>query len=73
MYENEIEVTVRITMSLKIRSYSVDDVSMDAVFAEAEQIALESINVENPCIVAKEEISDIDCRASVFCAVDNAA
>lgn len=73
MYENTIEVTVRITMSLKVNSYSVDDDSMDAVFAEAEQTALEAVNVENPCIVVKEEISDIDCQASVFCAVDNAA
>ena len=73
MYENTIEVTVRVTVSLKVSSYSVDDDSMEAVFAEAERIALESVNVENPCIVVKEEISDIDCQASVFCAVDNAA
>ena len=73
MYENTIEVTVKITLSLKVNSYSTDDTTMDAVFAEAEQTALEAINVEHPCIVANEEITDIDCRASTFCAMENAA
>lgn len=73
MYENTIEVTVKITLSLKVNSYSTDDDSMDAVFAEAEQTALESINVEAPCIVADQEITDIECRSSSFCVVDNAA
>lgn len=73
MYENTIEVTVKLTVSLKVNSYSTDDDTMDAVFTEAEQTALEAINVDHPCIVAKEEITDIDCRTSVLCAVDNAA
>ena len=73
MYENTIEVTVKITVSLKVNSYSTDDDSMEAVFTEAEQTALEAINVDHPCIVAEQEITDIECRSSCFCVVDNAA
>ena len=73
MYENTIDVTVKITVSLKVNSYSTDDDSMEAVFTEAEQTALEAINVESPCIVAEQEITDIECRSSSFFAVDAAA
>lgn len=73
MYENTIEVTVKITVSLKVNSYSTDDETMEGVFTEAEQTALEAIDVYSPCIVTEQEVTDIDCRSSSFCAVENAA
>jgi hypothetical protein len=66
-------VTVKIKVSLKVNSYSTDEDAMEAVFTEAEQTALESINVESPCIVAEQEITDIECRNSSYCVVDAAA
>lgn len=73
MYDNTIEMTVKVTVSLKVRSYSTDDDAMEAVYAEAEQIALEAINVDDPCIVTDQEITDIECRSSSYCAVGAAA
>lgn len=73
MYENTIDVTVKITVSLKVNSYSTDEDTMDAAFTEAGQTALEAINVDFPCIVASEEITSIECRSSNFCAIENAA
>lgn len=66
MYENEIEVTVQLTLKVKVDSYSSDEDAMEAVFDEAEQMALSSINVDFPCSVEKEEVSSIEFRSSEY-------
>ena len=73
MYEHEIEVVIRLTVALKLCSHSTDEVSLDAVMDDAVQLALESVNVEDPCIVAKEEVSSVDLRSSNFVPMDEAA
>lgn len=71
MYENEIEVTVQLTLKVKVDSYSSDEDAMDAVFDEAEQVALSSINVDLPCSVEKEEVSSIEFRNAEYRSIDN--
>lgn len=71
MYENEIEVTVQLTLKVKVNSYSSDEDAMDAVFDEAEQVALSSINVDLPCSVEKEEVSSIEFRNAEYRSIDN--